>query len=40
VNDPKMREQAAMLGCAIRAEDGVGQAVAHIEAYAAVPALP
>jgi UDP:flavonoid glycosyltransferase YjiC (YdhE family) len=32
-NDPAMRERAAALGTAIRAEDGIGQAVARIEAY-------
>ncbi len=37
VNDPKMRERAAALGCAIRAEEGVGQAVAYIEALSALP---
>ena len=34
VGDPRMRECAAALGTAIRAEDGVGQAVARIEAHA------
>jgi sterol 3beta-glucosyltransferase len=38
VNETQMRERAAALGRAIRAEDGVGQAVAQIEAYITRPA--
>jgi sterol 3beta-glucosyltransferase len=38
VDDPPMRERAAELGRALRAEDGVQQAIAAIEAYAAQPA--
>jgi sterol 3beta-glucosyltransferase len=30
VNDERIRQRAAILGTAIRAEDGIGQAVKHI----------
>jgi sterol 3beta-glucosyltransferase len=40
VSDPMMRERAAVLGSAIRAEDGVGNAVTHIEAYIAALNTP
>ena len=33
VSDPMMRERATALGKTIRAEDGIGQAVARIEAH-------
>jgi UDP:flavonoid glycosyltransferase YjiC (YdhE family) len=35
VSDPAMRERAAALGAAVRAEDGVGRAVARIEEHIA-----
>ncbi len=37
VGDQTMRERAAALGAAIRAEDGVREASARLEAYAALP---
>jgi sterol 3beta-glucosyltransferase len=37
VSDPAMRSRAEALGAAIRAEDGVGQAAARIEAHVAQP---
>jgi sterol 3beta-glucosyltransferase len=33
VSDPTLRERAARLGKTIRAEDGIGEAIAQIEAY-------
>jgi UDP:flavonoid glycosyltransferase YjiC (YdhE family) len=40
VSDPGMRERATALGKAIQAEDGVGQAVAQIEAHIGAVAAP
>ncbi|MBK9714999.1 MAG: glycosyltransferase family 1 protein [Kouleothrix sp.] len=40
VSDPTMRARAMTLGKAIRAEDGIGQAVARIEAHVGVSAAP